>query len=165
MNSRSRNKLALTFADRSELGVQLLVVQDRSVSNACAYGTCITSGTVVVFSGLFDALIGQEDRTPQGDAVDTAEDTLAFIIAHEMAHLALQHRFETISHSIYTPQVTALMFDFFRVAFAPFFMIWGPFLGDSLKALGDTSVVEISKYKNVLMSQRLELEADWVALR
>jgi hypothetical protein len=143
----------------------LLIVHDRTISNACVYGTCISSGTIVLFSGLFDSLRAQEGHTPQGDVIDTTEDVLAFILAHEIAHLALQHRFEAVSSSITIPQTTAFMFDFFRVAFAPLFILAGPFLGDGLKALGDTGVVEISNYKTVLMSQRLELEADSVALR
>lgn len=141
------------------------MVEDRTINNACVYGTCVSSGTIVLFSGLFDTLRAQEGHTSQGDVVDTAEDVLAFILAHEMAHLALQHRFEAVSLSIYIPQVHAFLFDFFRVVFAPLFMLAGPFLGDGLKALGDTGVVEISNYKTVLMSQRLELEADSVALR
>lgn len=111
-------------------------------------------------SGLLEE--SQEETLAEREAKDLV---VAFVLAHEISHLILSHRLESISTAIFLPQLTGLVFDFLRVVFYPFFIIFGPFIGDGLQAIGKLGYRETFKFSEAYANQWMELEADAVAFQ
>ena len=91
---------------------------------------------------------------------------LAVVLAHEVSHLLLTHHLESLSQrQILLPSAVNFSVDIVRTILYPFTALLGPIVNDAIGALSRTGLPELSQLGSNCSNQRLEIEADLVALR
>ena len=134
---------------------------DDTHATAYSYGPSISTGFIVLHTSLL------HDLDPENTAftLTTNRHLLAFIIAHELGHLLLHHHLESISQVLFYPSLGAVLVDFFRSIFYPFFVMFGPFVEEGIRAMGRVTITEGKELVHLCFNRTMEIEADSIALR
>ena len=136
---------------------------DDTHATAYSYGPSISTGFIVLHTSLLHDLDLDPEKTAY--ALTTNRHLVAFIIAHELGHLLLHHHLESISQVLFYPSLGAVLVDFFRSIFYPFFVMFGPFVEEGIRAMGRVTINEGRELVHLCFNRTMEIEADSIALR
>lgn len=131
---------------------------DDAHATAYSYGPSISTGFIVLHSSLLRDL--DLEKPPSANS-----HLVAFIIAHEIGHLLLYHHLESVSQMLFYSSLGEVLVDFFQSIFYPFFVMFGPFVEEGMRAMGRVAITEGRELVHLCFSTTMEIEADFIALR